>query len=392
MRLHFNKIGYKIYGKEQSRRVPSHRAKPGNPGYGFRLARWRDTMTDEEDRAHCETMLRSISCDEEHIQRIKSVVQEYRNRWEKVRRPSRPAGPGRPRRIDCDMDDAEKLGDGQGVADATDAASKVRKYAAIAPQCEAAAMSNAHHVKSLDAWQPMMKNYWWQRIAATVESPNKRMRSDGAVYSSYAAATPPHSLFGMQGAWGGGAGSALQHSIGAVDMLAVSSSSPSLCSRPIGLGGHRGSSSMRTAVGIHMTPAAFDCNPLSAGGISSSSLGFDTSSDDKSMLTLPPLRFMTNPYCTASTPPVPPPESVPCTSMKRNDSYSNVPSLIQDVGSPVERVGGWSGGFGGLGGEKEESEIQCGYGAKSVVGKEGGNATDMDALNVLASLVCTANV
>jgi hypothetical protein len=36
MRLQFNKIGYEIYDKEQSRRVPAVRAKPGNPGYGFR--------------------------------------------------------------------------------------------------------------------------------------------------------------------------------------------------------------------------------------------------------------------------------------------------------------------------------------------------------------------
>jgi hypothetical protein len=59
MRLHFNKIGYQIYGKEQSRRVPSARAKPGNPGYGFRQARWRDTLNDESDRLHCEALLRT---------------------------------------------------------------------------------------------------------------------------------------------------------------------------------------------------------------------------------------------------------------------------------------------------------------------------------------------
>ena len=76
MRLHFNKIGYKIYGKEQSRRVPSHRAKPGNPGYGFRLARWRDTLRDEEDRVHCENTLRSLTFGEEFIERVKAVVQE----------------------------------------------------------------------------------------------------------------------------------------------------------------------------------------------------------------------------------------------------------------------------------------------------------------------------
>ncbi len=54
MRLHFNQIGYQIYGKEQSRRVPAVRAKPGNPGYGFRRAKWRDTLQNPEDARHCE--------------------------------------------------------------------------------------------------------------------------------------------------------------------------------------------------------------------------------------------------------------------------------------------------------------------------------------------------
>jgi len=99
MRLHFNRIGYTIYLKEQSRRVPNHKGKQGRPGYGFRLARWRNTMENDQDRIHCETMLRSISCDELLIDRVKRVVQEYRNQWEKVRRSSRPAGPGRPRRL-----------------------------------------------------------------------------------------------------------------------------------------------------------------------------------------------------------------------------------------------------------------------------------------------------
>jgi hypothetical protein len=71
MRLQFNKIGYEIYEKEQSRRVPAVRAsrhlhcrppadqltgrrrvqvraKPGNPGYGFRRAKWRNTMEGED--------------------------------------------------------------------------------------------------------------------------------------------------------------------------------------------------------------------------------------------------------------------------------------------------------------------------------------------------------
>ena len=58
MRLQFNKIGYQIYEKQQSRRVPSQQCKPGQPGYGFRGARWRDPLRNEEDRQHCETLLR----------------------------------------------------------------------------------------------------------------------------------------------------------------------------------------------------------------------------------------------------------------------------------------------------------------------------------------------
>lgn len=98
MRLHFNKIGYSMYGKEQSRRVPSLRAKPGNPGYGFRRARWRDTLENNADRTRCETILAEAGCDEERIQTVLRRVQEVRHEWDKARRPSRPAGPGRPRR------------------------------------------------------------------------------------------------------------------------------------------------------------------------------------------------------------------------------------------------------------------------------------------------------
>eukprot|EP00960_Hanusia_phi_P022790 673506-Hanusia_phi.AAC.1 len=100
MRLHFNKIGYQIYGKEQSRRVPSLRAKPGNPGYGFKRARWRDTLHDEEDKVHCDKIMRKLGCDEERILKAQILVQEIRYSWERARRPSRPAGPGRPRRQD----------------------------------------------------------------------------------------------------------------------------------------------------------------------------------------------------------------------------------------------------------------------------------------------------
>eukprot|EP00961_Rhodomonas_salina_P218344 2950450-Rhodomonas_salina.2 len=97
MRLHFNKLGYQIYGKEQSRRVPSLRAKPGNPGYGFKRARWRDTVQCPEDGLHCERTLRAAGCDAAKIERVKTAVQQVRWQWHKARRPSRPAGPGRPR-------------------------------------------------------------------------------------------------------------------------------------------------------------------------------------------------------------------------------------------------------------------------------------------------------
>ena len=56
--MHFNKIGYKLYRKEQSRRVPSYKAKPGSPGYGFLHACRRDVLNDDEDRLHCENLLR----------------------------------------------------------------------------------------------------------------------------------------------------------------------------------------------------------------------------------------------------------------------------------------------------------------------------------------------
>jgi hypothetical protein len=100
LRLHFNKIGYQMYSKEQSRRVPAVRAKPGNPGYGFRRARWRDTICQESDRQHCLRVLREAGCTEERITQVVHKVQETCLLWDSIRRPSRPAGPGRPRRSD----------------------------------------------------------------------------------------------------------------------------------------------------------------------------------------------------------------------------------------------------------------------------------------------------
>eukprot|EP00288_Rhodomonas_lens_P003349 CAMPEP_0177725088 /NCGR_PEP_ID=MMETSP0484_2-20121128/19062_1 /TAXON_ID=354590 /ORGANISM="Rhodomonas lens, Strain RHODO" /LENGTH=562 /DNA_ID=CAMNT_0019237573 /DNA_START=465 /DNA_END=2153 /DNA_ORIENTATION=+ len=97
MRLQFNKIGYEMYEKEQSRRVPAVRAKPGNPGYGFRRARWRNTIDQGEDRRVCESVLRGLGVSQERIDRIRKRVSDFREEWDTVRRPSRPAGPGRPR-------------------------------------------------------------------------------------------------------------------------------------------------------------------------------------------------------------------------------------------------------------------------------------------------------
>jgi hypothetical protein len=118
MRLQFNKIGYEIYDKEQSRRVPAVRAKPGNPGYGFRYvtnassihqpshkqpdadtglyrrARWRNTL-EGDDKKVCEAVLKSLGVSLERIERVKTRVNDIRLQWEAVRRPSRPAGPGR---------------------------------------------------------------------------------------------------------------------------------------------------------------------------------------------------------------------------------------------------------------------------------------------------------
>jgi len=97
MRLQFNKIGYEMYDKEQSRRVPAVRAKPGNPGYGFRRARWMDTMENGDDRRACETVLRGLGVSQERLDRIRQRISDFREEWDNVRRPSRPAGPGRPR-------------------------------------------------------------------------------------------------------------------------------------------------------------------------------------------------------------------------------------------------------------------------------------------------------
>ena len=82
MRLQFNKIGYEMYDKEQSRRVPAVRAKPGNPGYGFRRARWRDTMGNGEDQQACDTTLRALGVAQERLDRIRQRISDFREEWD----------------------------------------------------------------------------------------------------------------------------------------------------------------------------------------------------------------------------------------------------------------------------------------------------------------------
>ena len=90
MRMHFNKIGFSIYGKEQSRRVPSRTDSTGSrSGYGFRRARGRDVLNDADDSLCCEALLRTLQCDETRIRHIKAVVDEFRRTWEEVRRSVR---------------------------------------------------------------------------------------------------------------------------------------------------------------------------------------------------------------------------------------------------------------------------------------------------------------
>jgi len=96
-RLQFNKLGYEIYVKEQSRRVPAPRAKPGNPGYGFRRAKWRNVSDGAEDQSTMQETLQAIGVPRTRCEYVRMRIDQYRIAWEYARRPSRPAGPGRPR-------------------------------------------------------------------------------------------------------------------------------------------------------------------------------------------------------------------------------------------------------------------------------------------------------
>ena len=96
-RLQFNKLGYEMYVKEQSRRVPAPRAKPGNPGYGFRRAKWRNVNDGAEDQGTLQDTLQAIGLSRARCDHVRMRVEQTRLAWEVARRPSRPAGPGRPR-------------------------------------------------------------------------------------------------------------------------------------------------------------------------------------------------------------------------------------------------------------------------------------------------------
>ena len=96
-RLQFNKLGYETYVKEQSRRVPAPRAKPGNPGYGFRRAKWRNVSDGAEDQCTMQETLLAIGLPRARCDYVRMRVDQVRMQWDQARRPSRPAGPGRPR-------------------------------------------------------------------------------------------------------------------------------------------------------------------------------------------------------------------------------------------------------------------------------------------------------
>jgi len=101
-RLQFNKIGYEMYFKEQSRRVPAPRAKPGNPGYGFKHARWRSPNSGDDNRV-CQQMLKPFVSDMSQMRHIIRRIEDFRIMWDACRRPSHPAGPGRGRKTSSNV-------------------------------------------------------------------------------------------------------------------------------------------------------------------------------------------------------------------------------------------------------------------------------------------------
>ena len=77
--------------------MPALRAKPGNPGYGFRRAKWRNVSDGAEDQGTMQETLLAIGLPRSRCDYVRMRVDQFRIAWEQARRPSRPAGPGRPR-------------------------------------------------------------------------------------------------------------------------------------------------------------------------------------------------------------------------------------------------------------------------------------------------------
>ena len=148
-------------------------------------------MTNEEDRKHCEAALRSLSCDDEKIEQAKQLVQEFRDKWERVRRPSRPAGPGRPRRVDGDADSCGRCSDGEGIDvspnhaqfDGSDAAQEAahKRKRGPAPEAGTEGVSASSEALPASLGQRALQALWWANLPARE---SKRVRSHALTHDS----------------------------------------------------------------------------------------------------------------------------------------------------------------------------------------------------------------
>ena len=158
--LHFHSGSARLAPRPTTE-VCAQRAKPGNPGYGFRRARWRDTLEDKVDRETCEACLREAGCDDERIQRVVVRVQEVGHEWDRVRKPSRPAGPGRPRRHEGDGRRGEEstcLGPSAGLHSAKPCAHQVRRTQSFPLSHEGSSDCEARG-KGVTAPSPVIKRW-----------------------------------------------------------------------------------------------------------------------------------------------------------------------------------------------------------------------------------------
>ena len=69
----------------------------GVAGYGFAHARWRDFTNDPDDNHICDASFAQIGVSKDRVAQIKKRISSLLVGWEQNRRPSNPAGPGRPR-------------------------------------------------------------------------------------------------------------------------------------------------------------------------------------------------------------------------------------------------------------------------------------------------------